>query len=111
MVKEDDIPRREASERRMRTQALWKVETHMALAAGPTSSATRSFISPAALFVKVMAMISLGRAAPVAMRWAMRRVRTRVLPDPAPATISSGVPRCSTAARWAGLRSSRSSTP
>jgi hypothetical protein len=41
----------------MRTQAEWKVETHMDFAIGPTSSATRSFISPAALFVKVIARI------------------------------------------------------
>ena len=39
----------------MRTQALWKVITHIALARGPTSAATRSRISAAALLVKVMA--------------------------------------------------------
>ena len=38
----------------------------------------------------------------------MRRVSTRVLPDPAPAMISSGPPRCSTAARWGRVRSSSS---
>lgn len=48
------------SRRRMRTQALWKVDTHMALARGPTSSSTRSFISPAALLVKVIARIAPG---------------------------------------------------
>src|SRR5664279_5371219 len=36
----------------------------------------------------------------------MRLVSTRVLPDPAPATTSSGAPRCSTAARCGGLRPS-----
>ena len=45
------------SRRRMRTHALWKVITHIALARGPTSCSTRSFISPAALLVKVIARI------------------------------------------------------
>ena len=83
--------------RRMRTQAEWKVETHIARPRGPTSSATRRRISSAALLVKVMARICQGAASPVAMRWAMRRVSTRVLPEPAPATISSGPPRWTTA--------------
>jgi hypothetical protein len=49
-----------ASARRIRTQAEWNVETHIALARPPTSPATRSFISPAALLVKVIARISPG---------------------------------------------------
>ena len=36
-------------------------------------------------------------------RWAMRWVSTRVLPEPAPATMSSGPPSCSTASRCCGL--------
>src|SRR5699024_12137857 len=40
----------------------------------------------------------------------MRRVSTLVLPEPAPATTSSGEPACSTAARCAGLRSVNSSS-
>ncbi|CAB4748678.1 unannotated protein [freshwater metagenome] len=99
-------PSRDDSLRRIRTHALWKVDTHMTRARAPTSSATRSFISPAALFVKVMARISPGWASPVASRWAIRRVSTLVLPEPAPATMSNGPPRCSTAARWDSLRSS-----
>ncbi len=75
----------------------------MSLARGPTSSATRSRISPAALFVNVMARIEPGWALRAASRYAMRRVSTRVLPDPAPATMSSGPPSCTTAARWASL--------
>src|SRR3954447_13074838 len=35
----------------------------------------------------------------------MRCASTRVLPEPAPATMSSGEPACSTAARCCGLRS------
>ena len=34
----------------------------------------------------------------------MRCVRTRVLPEPAPARISSGEPACVTASRWRSLR-------
>jgi len=57
MEKVDLRPSRVASRRRIRTQAEWKVSTHIALARGPTSSETRSFISPAALLVKVIARI------------------------------------------------------
>ena len=92
----------------MRRQAEWNVETHILSAVGPTRSATRLRISSAALLVNVMARIPHGGASPVAMRWAMRRVSTLVLPDPAPAMISSGPPRCSTAARWGMVRSSSS---
>ncbi len=57
-----------ASRRRIRTQAEWNVDTHMCRAAGPTSAATRSRISAAALFVKVIASTSPGRARPAANR-------------------------------------------
>src|SRR5215207_7140183 len=97
-----------ASARRIRTHIEWNVETHIARARGPTSAATRSFISPAALLVKVIARISPGWAPRCASRCAIRYVRTRVLPEPAPATMSSGAPACSTAARCAGLSSSSS---
>ena len=62
MVNELLSPAAWASRRRMRTQALWKVATHMLRATGPTSSPTRSLISAAALLVKVMARISPGLA-------------------------------------------------
>src|SRR5690625_6801415 len=65
----------------------------MLRATGPTSSWTRSRISVAALLVKVIARISPGMASPARSRCAIRRVSTRVLPEPAPATISSGLPR------------------
>ena len=41
---------------------LWKVLTHMVRATGPTRPPIRSFISPAALLVKVMATTSCGCA-------------------------------------------------
>ena len=44
----------------MRTQAEWKVDTHMARVARPTRRATRLRISSAALLVKVMARIASG---------------------------------------------------
>ncbi len=47
----------EAWLRRIRTQVEWNVETHMVRARGPTSWATRSRISAAALLVNVMARI------------------------------------------------------
>src|SRR4029453_8522684 len=87
------------SARRMRTHAEWNVDTHISRARGPTSAATRSFISPAALFVNVIAMIWPGCAPRSARRYAIRWVSTRVLPEPAPATISNGDPACVTASR------------
>src|SRR5690606_5195208 len=109
MVKLLGYPRRPASRRRMRTHAEWKVITHIALAVrSPSSRSMRSLISAAALLVKVIASTSPGRTPRSASRYAMRWVRTRVLPDPAPATISSGPPWWSTAVRWGSLRPSRS---
>ncbi len=93
----------------MRTHAEWNVEIHIPSASPPTSDATRSRISAAALFVKVIARIWLGNASRVASRPAMRRVSTEVLPEPAPATMRSARPRYSTASRCCGLRPSRSS--
>src|SRR3954468_24129681 len=94
----------------MGAQAEWKVMTHMARVARPTSSSTRSRISCAALLVKVMARISSARAWPVRSRYAMRCVSTRVLPDPAPARMSRGPSPCVTASRWGSFRpSSRAS--
>jgi hypothetical protein len=110
MEKVERSPAASCSRRRMRTQAEWKVDTHMRSPTGPMSAATLSRISAAALLVKVMARISPGRARRVAMRWAMRRVRTRVLPDPAPAMMSRGEPEWVTARLWAGLRSRVSSS-
>src|ERR671917_61101 len=91
MVNEDFRPSVLASARRMRTHIEWNVDTHMARARGPTSWATRSFISPAALFVNVMARISPGCAPRWASRWATRYVSTRVLPDPAPPRLLGGL--------------------
>ena len=56
----------------------------------PSSAATRSRISRAALLVKVTASTCHGRARPVARICASRVVSTRVLPVPAPASTSTG---------------------
>ena len=69
----------------MREHAAWNVDTHMRRATGPTRSATRSCISPAALFVNVIARISNGETSSSLTRYASRCVSTRVLPEPAPA--------------------------
>src|SRR6266581_1134883 len=71
------------------------------------SWSTRSAISTAAFSVKVRARTSSGRARLEEMRWAMRRVRTVVLPVPAPAMMSSGPSPWTTASCWAGERPSR----
>src|SRR6202034_3709102 len=90
-------------------QAEWNVITHIARARrSPTSCATRPAISPAALLVNEIARISFGDTSRSASRYAIRWVSTRVLPEPAPATISSGPPAWVTAARCCGLRPSRS---
>ena len=86
----------------------WKVPSHgMPSAAAPASMATRSFISRAALLVKVTARMSHARARPVASVWAMRVVSTRVLPVPAPASTSTGPSIASTAARCSAFSPSR----
>jgi hypothetical protein len=77
----------------MRTHAEWNVEIHIPRASSPMYMPIRSRISAAALLVKVMARIWLGHASRVFSNNAMRRVRTAVLPEPAPATISSAGPR------------------
>ena len=56
----------------------------------PISELMRSFISRAALLVKVTARIWLGHACPVAILWAMRVVSAAFLRLPAPANSKSG---------------------
>src|SRR5437868_2126248 len=91
----------------MRPHAEWKVRIQIALTTGPSRSPRRSRISPAALFVNVIARISGGFAPTAFRRCATRCVRTRVFPDPAPAITSTGPSVVRTASRWAGFRSAR----
>src|SRR5215210_7396228 len=109
MVNDDEKPRWCPSRRRMRTQAEWNVDTHILRATGPTRAATRPFISSAALLVNVMARIWNGETPWSLMSHATRLVSTRVFPEPAPATISSGPPGWVTASRCTGLRLARRS--
>ena len=100
-----------ASRRRIRAHAEWNVDTHMRRATGPTSAPTRSFISPAALLVNVIARSSNGEMPRSAMRYATRWVSSRVLPEPAPATTRTGPSGALTASRWTGFSPSSSSAP
>src|SRR3990172_5817608 len=99
MVNADLYPSTAASRRRIRTQAEWNVDTHIPRETPPTKRATRSFISLAALLVKVMASTEYGDTPRSLIRWATRWVRTRVLPDPAPATTKTGPSVVATASR------------
>ena len=68
----------------------WNVPTHIALPGMPNNFSMRSRISAAALFVNVTARMLCGDAPSVWMTQAMRCVSTRVLPEPAPASTSTG---------------------
>ena len=84
--------------------AAWKVR-----ASTPRwpSAAMRSTISVAALSVKVTRRIRSALTTPVSIAYAARRLMTRVLPDPAPATMASGPLGVVTATDWASFNPSR----
>src|SRR5690606_31437561 len=65
--------------------------------------AMRSRISPAALLVKVTARIRSGPTPCSRMRWQTRVVRTRVFPEPAPASTSRGPSTCRVASSCSGF--------
>ena len=91
------------SRRSMRTQVEWKVATQRPCVSSSSSEKTRSRISAAALFVKVTARISQGRARPLPISQAMRCVSMRVLPLPAPASTSRGPSVWRTASACSGF--------
>src|SRR6266508_3203861 len=72
----------------MRPQAAWKVITHMRRPASPRRSSRRRFISPAALFVNVMAKISFGWTPQAATRCAIASVKTAGTAIPTAAVIA-----------------------
>ena len=74
---------------------------------GWPSAATRAPISRAALSVKVTSSILDGSTVPDAMACAARRLMTRVLPEPAPARMTSGPLTSRTASAWAVVRSAK----
>src|SRR5574344_1604103 len=85
----------------------WNVPIYSFLAAlAPTIRAILSFISFAALLVKVRARILSG-AHPFWSIFAILQVSTRVFPEPAPATISTGPAVHSTACFWTGFSPSK----
>jgi hypothetical protein len=103
MVKLRATPMADPCKRSSLAQNEWKVPTVISSARSrPTICPTRSRISPAALFVKVMASRFSGRA-PWNSNHPMRTVMTRVLPDPAPASTSTGPLIASTAERCSGF--------
>ena len=75
------------------------------------SRARRVLSSPAALRVNVTASTCAGSIAPSWACHAMRWVRTRVLPEPAPARIASGLAVLVTASRCDSSRRASSSLP
>src|SRR5579864_4720834 len=92
----------------MRLHRPWKVPTHMPRTLIGSIAEMRVSISRAALLVKVTASRPFGPMLPVWISQAMRVVRTRVLPLPAPARISADWFGSVTAASCSGLRFSRS---
>ncbi len=85
----------------------WKVPTHIAPPGTPNNFSMRPRISWAALLVKVTARIECGEAPSVEITQATRCVSTRVLPEPAPASTSTGPTGAVTAARCASLSECR----
>ena len=79
MVKFDGKPSFSASRRRIRTQAEWKVQAQISFALSPSIRSSRSFSSPAALLVKVMARMRQGATgSKAAMRCASSPPRRRI---------------------------------
>ena len=103
MTKSRDRPIAGASRRSSRADSEWNVEIHIREQSACKSADTRVRISSAALFVNVTASTPSAGASPVATMCAMRWAMTRVLPDPAPARISTAPSACSTASRCSGL--------
>ena len=72
------------------TQIEWNVPIHISFDPSPTNREILSFISFAALFVKVIARISQGSAFFSPIIYAILCVKTLVFPLPAPAITKTG---------------------
>src|SRR6056297_2876417 len=92
--------------RRMRWQMPWKVPIHSPEDGICSNSSTRPRISLAALLVKVTASTDIGETCSTWISQAIRWTRTRVLPEPAPASTRQCPSSSVTAWRWASFRSS-----
>ena len=78
------------SRRSTRAHSAWNVPMATSRPPSPTSARIRSRISAAALLVNVTARICHGLTPLTPIRYATRWASTRVLPEPAPARMSSG---------------------
>ena len=85
----------------------WKVPTHMPWVGKPSMVSMRRRISRAALLVKVTASTALGETPSARISQAIRCTRTRVLPEPAPASTRRLPGSAATASRCAALRSAK----
>ena len=72
------------------TQLEWKVITQTKLPSSPIRLVILSFISLAALLVKVIAIILYGSICLSFIKYAILCISTPVLPEPAPAKSKSG---------------------
>ena len=103
MTNRRPMPMASPSARRTRAASEWKVPATTSRPPSPTRLMIRSRSSDAARFVKVTARIRQGGTSLMLTRYAIRWARTRVLPDPAPARISSGPSVVVTARACSGL--------
>ncbi len=111
MLNREVKPSRGASRRSNRALREWNVPIQSPDGSRCSKRPIRSFISPAALLVNVTAKIRSGGTPWRSIRLAIRVVSTRVFPDPAPASTSSGPWTCSTASRWGVFSEPSQSTP
>ena len=98
------MPMASPSARRTRAQSEWNVPATTSRPPSPTRLMIRSRSSAAARFVNVTARIRHGGTSLMPTRYAIRWASTRVLPEPAPARISSGPSVVVTARACSGLR-------
>jgi len=105
MAKSGLMPRWTPCCRRTCPQKLWNVPMCARSSSPGTYAATRSFISSAALFVKVSARIRNAFSRPSSSKRAIRQVRTRVFPEPGPARTNMALSLHATASRCISVSS------
>ena len=110
IVNELSKPIRSIWRLRILTHIEWKVDTHTPSAPSPTMASTRLRISPAALLVKVIARIFHGDTPHSSIKYAILCTSTLVLPEPAPASTSSGPSVVITASLWQSFNESNNPT-
>src|SRR3954471_11520340 len=103
VAKNGSSPASIASSCSMRAQKSWKVVTQSDSNGVSRSASSRSRIWFAAEAEKVTARIE-SAGVPCLASHSKRAISTRVLPVPAPPTISTGPPGCRAASSWASVR-------